>query len=157
MAVVHSFDAYLGAALRDYEKDRSVVADSDNTYATIFTRTHAVFRETRRLMLGDRPRMIDETFGDDTENEQTYDRAQARIKSLNHDTRPRAIVLMRAALEQVQQIDATPAAREAKREACRALIAALDTAYEGIVRLGPPNYGRETYWHVKRPVFAELT
>lgn len=156
MATVQSYDAVLGSAVREFEKDRSSVTELDNTYATILMRTHAVFKETRRLMLGDTPRMVDETFGDNTDNEQGYDRALRRMANLQRDSRPKAIALMRAARDLVLEIDATPASREAKREACRSLLAALDAAYEGIVRLGPPDYGKETYWYVRRPVFAEL-
>lgn len=150
------YHAILGAALRECGRDGAATSPLDNTYATILMRTFEVFRDTRKLMLGDRPRMVDETFGDSTENEQAYDRAQRRLKVLNDTTRPKALALMRAVAVATREIATTPSTREAKRDACRALLAALDEVYEGIVNLGAPSYGTDTAWYVKRPVFTDL-
>lgn len=151
MSMMKSYDAYLGEAVRACEQGSD--AKVNITDAAIAMQTYEVFRESRKLLLRDNARSVDETFGDSTENEQTYDRAQMRNKKLHGASKPKAFALMRAAMALLRDIANTPTGRDAKREACRALVSSIDKTYESILSLGAPDEGKETVWYVKRPVF----
>lgn len=150
MSMMKSYDACLGDAVRAC--GQSPDAPVNITGAALAMQTYEVFRASRILLLRDNARPVDETFGDSTENEQTYDRAQTRNKRLHAAGRAKASALMQAATALLRGIANAPTGREAQREACRALVASIDRVYESILGLGAPEDGTKAVWYVKRPV-----